>query len=59
MQLIRDLGLDNRAGEETDETLVSTTMAILFYYIWTVRSLQIAIPRGTAIPMVHNDAPFA
>ena len=59
MQLIRDPDLDNGAGEEADETLVSATQAILFYYMWTVRSLQTAIPRGTAIPIFPDYSLFA
>ena len=59
MQLIRDPDLDNGAGEEADETLVSATQAILFYYMWTVRSLQTAIPGGTAIPIFPDYALFA
>ena len=59
MQLIRDPDLDNGAGEEADETLVSATQAILFYYMWTVRSLQTAIPKGTAIPIFPDYALFA
>ena len=49
MDLIRDPELDNAAGEEADETLISAVKAVLFYYMWTVRSLQTAIPSGTAI----------
>ena len=59
MQLIHDPDSDNRAGEEADDTLVSTTLAILFRYIRTACSLQIAIPGGTAIPIFHNVVPFA
>ena len=59
MQLIRDPDLDNGAGEEADETLVSATQAILFYYMWTVRSLRAAIPKGTAIPVFPDYALFA
>ena len=55
MQLIRDPGLDNGAGEEADETLVSAIQAILFYYMWTVRSLQ----TGTAISIFPDYALFA
>ena len=36
VQLIRDLDIDNQAGEEVVETLVSTSLAILVYYVWTV-----------------------
>ena len=49
MDLIRDPDLDNAAGEEADETLISAIQSVLFYYMWTVRSLQTAIPQGTAI----------
>ena len=49
MDLIHDPELDNAAGEEADETLISAVKAVLFYYMWTVRSLQTAIPSGTAI----------
>ena len=59
MQLIRDPDLDNGAGEEADETLVSATQVILFYYMWTVLSLETAIPGGTAIPTFPDYALFA
>lgn len=59
MELIRDPELDNGAGEEADEILISATKAVLFYYMWTVRSLQIAIPSGTAIPKFPEFALFA
>lgn len=59
MELIRDPELDNEAGEEADETLISATKAILFYYMWTVRSLQTAIPSGTTTPQFPNFARFA
>ena len=36
VQLIRDLDIDNQAGEEVVETLVSTPLAILVYCIWTL-----------------------
>lgn len=59
MELIRDPELDNAAGEEADETLISAIKAVLFYYMWTVRSLQTAIPSGTAIPQFPDFALFA
>lgn len=59
MDLIRDPDLDNGAGEEADETLISATKAVLFYYMWTVRSLQTAIPSGTAIPKFPDFDLFA
>lgn len=59
MEIIRDPELDNGAGEEADETLISAVKAILFYYMWTVRSLQTAIPSGTAISKFPDLAPFA
>ena len=59
MDLIRDPDLDDGAGEEADETLISATKAVLFYYMWTVRSLQTAIPSGTAIPKIPDFDLFA
>lgn len=59
MDLIRDPELDNGAGEEADETLINATKAVLFYYMWTVRSLQTAIPSGTTIPKFPEFALFA
>ena len=59
MELIHDPELDDGAGEEADETLISATKAILFYYMWTVRSLQIAISSGTAMPNFPDFALFA
>ena len=58
MDLIRDPELDNAAGEEGDETLISAVQAVLFYYMWTVRSLQTAIPSGTAISKFPDLALF-
>lgn len=58
MDLIRDPELDNAAGEEADETLISAVKAVLFYYMWTVRSLQTAIPSGTAISKFPDLALF-
>ena len=59
MELIRDPELDNGAGEEADETLISATKAVLFYYMWTVRSLQTVIASGTALSELPDFAPFA
>ena len=58
MDLIRDPELDNAAGEEADETLISAVKAVLFYFMWTVRSLQTAIPSGTAISKFPDLAHF-
>ena len=58
MDLIRDPELDNAAGEEADDTLISAVKAVLFYYMWTVRSLQTAIPSGTAISKLPDLALF-
>ena len=59
MELIRDPELDEGAGEEADETLISAIKVILFYYMWTVRSLQLAIPSGTAISKFPDLSLFA
>ena len=59
MELIRDPEFDNGAGEDADETLISATKAVLFYYMWTVRSLQTVISSGTALPKFPDFAPFA
>ena len=59
IDLIRDPELDNAAGEEADETLISAVKAVLFYYMWTVRSLKTAIPSGTTIPKLPDLALFA
>ncbi|KAF6231851.1 hypothetical protein HO173_009934 [Letharia columbiana] len=59
MELIRDPELDNGAGEEADETLIGATKALLFYTMWTVRSLQTAISSGTAVPKFPDIALFA
>lgn len=59
MEIIRSPELDNGAGEEADETLINAVKAVLFYYMWTVRSLQTAIPSGTAISEFPDLAPFA
>lgn len=59
MELIRDPELDNGAGEEADEILISATKAVLFYYMWTAQFLQTAIPSGTAIPKYPDFAMFA
>ena len=58
MDLIRDPELDNAAGEQADDTLISAVKAVLFYYMWTVRSLQTAIPSGTAITKFPDLALF-
>ena len=58
MDLIHDPELDNAAGEEADETLISAVKAVLFYYMWTVRSLQTAIPSGTTITKFPDLALF-
>ena len=58
MELIRDPELDNGAGEEADETLISAMKAVLFYYMWTVRSLQDAIPTGREISKYPEFASF-
>ena len=59
IELIRDPELDNEAGEEADEILISAVKILLFYYMWTVRSLQTAIPSGTAITKFPDLALFA
>lgn len=59
MEIIRSPELDNGAGEEADETLINAVKAVLFYYMWTVRSLHTAIPSGTAISKFPDLAPFA
>ena len=59
MEIIRSPELDNGAGEEADETLINAVKAVLFYYMWTVRSLQTAIPSGTAMSEFPDLAPFA
>ena len=59
MDLILDPELDNGAGEDADETLISAMKAVLFYYMWTVRSLQTAPPPGTDTPQVPDFARFA
>lgn len=59
MEIIRSPELDNGAGEEADETLINAVKAVLFYYMWTVRSLQMAIPSGTAISEFPDLGPFA
>ena len=59
MELIRDPELDNAAGEEASETLISVVKAILFYYMWTARSLQSAVPSGAVIPRLPDFALFA
>ncbi|KAL9128431.1 MAG: hypothetical protein Q9217_002893 [Psora testacea] len=40
MDLLRDPALDSEAGEEADETVIDAMRALLFFYMWTVRSLQ-------------------
>ena len=59
MELIRDPELDSDAGEEADETLISAVKTILFYYMWTVRSLQSAISSGAVISRPPDVALFA
>ena len=59
MMLIRDPELDNGTGEDADEALLSAVKAVMFYYMWTVRSLQAAIPSGTAILKIPEFALFA
>ena len=43
LEILRDPALDPEAGEEAEELLISATKALLFYYMWAVRSLQEAI----------------
>ena len=59
MAMIRDPDFDIGAGEEADETLISAMKAVLFYYMWTVRSLQTVIASGTALSELPDFAPFA
>ena len=59
MELLGDPEVDNGAGEEADETLISAVKAVLFYYMWTVRSLQTAIPSGIALSKFPDLAAFA
>ncbi|KAL9640806.1 MAG: hypothetical protein Q9164_000041 [Protoblastenia rupestris] len=40
MNLLHDPALDSEAGEKADETLIDAMRALLFYYMWIVRSLQ-------------------
>ena len=40
LEILRDPALDSEAGEEAEELLISAMKALLFYYMWAVRSLQ-------------------
>ena len=41
--LIRDPSLDDEAGEEADQLLISSISSLLFYYMWSAHSIQSAI----------------
>lgn len=58
MELIRDPDLDSQAGEEADEVLIGAIKAVLFYYMWSVRSLQSAILSGTPMPKLPDFTLF-
>ena len=44
LQILREPALDSEAGEEANEALISAMKALLFYYMWTVRSIQATKP---------------
>lgn len=56
--ILRDPALDSEASEEADELVISAMKSLLFYYMWTVRSLQTAIATGT-VPDLPNWTTFA
>ena len=52
--LIRDPELDPEAGDEANEIIISATKALLFYYMWTVHSVQSAITSNEPIPSIAD-----
>lgn len=59
IELLRDPVLDSEAGEEADELLINDMKALLFYYMWKVRSLQNAIASGDDISSVPGYNSFS
>ena len=47
------------ADEETDETIINAMKAVLFYYMWTARSLQETITSNSPITTLPDYSPFS
>lgn len=59
LDLIRDPALDAYAGNDSDEILIGATKALLFYYMWTVRTLQASLTTDAPISSFPDYSPFA
>lgn len=47
------------ADEETDETVINAMKAVLFYYMWTARSLQEAITASSPVTNLPDYSSFS
>ena len=61
LDLLQDPVLDSEAGEETEQVLLCTMKALLFYYMWRVRFLRILIgsPNRVAIFILVDRQDFS
>ena len=59
LEVLRDPALDSEAGEEAEELLMSAMKALLFYYMWAVRSLQEAITSKEPVATPPNRTAFS
>ena len=59
IDVLRDPALDAEAGEEAEELLISATKALLFYYMWAVRSLREAITSKEPVANLPDRMTFS
>ena len=59
LEILRDPALDSEAGEEAEELLISAMKALLFYYMWAVRSLREAITSKEPVVTPPDQTTFS
>ncbi|SLM38343.1 Stromalin conservative domain [Lasallia pustulata] len=59
IDIIRDADTGQDADEETDETIINAMKAVLFYYMWTARSLHETLTANSPLPPLPDYSPFS
>ena len=59
IDIVRNTETGKDADEETDETAINAMKAVLFYYMWTARSLREALTGSTPLLTLPDYTPFS
>lgn len=57
--IIRDPALDSEAGEEADVLLISAIKSLLFYYMWSIRTLKTTLAAKESIEILPDYSSFS